>query len=260
MSSFAGKTVVVLGAARGIGAALCERLRAEDAAVIPVDREPINHPHALRLDLTDRAAVRTVVDTLPEAIDGLACVAGVPGTLDPATVMAVNFCGTRDFATACLPRMQRGGAAVFVASVTAHRCPWDTAALEALAVAPAPDTAHHLGGADGKAAYEISKRALIHWVMTRLPRFAERGVRANLVSPGPVQTAILADFESSIGKDRLDAAAALTGRHGEADEIAGALAFLLGPDAAWINGVELKVDGGYHALRAARDAALGQGE
>lgn len=255
MSTFVGKTIVVTGAARGIGAALTARLMTEGARVVAVDREPCAGPDALTVDLTDSSSIAAGVAQLPARIDALACVAGVPGTLDPATVLAVNFTGTRDFAEGCLPLMAAGGAAVFVASVTAHRCTWSEDALEALARAPAESAATHLGKADGVASYEISKRVLLHWVLTRLPMFSERGVRTNLLSPGPVRTALLPDFEASIGKARIDAAANITGRHGEAAEIAAALAFLLGPDASWINGVELKVDGGYHGLRAAREFA-----
>lgn len=70
------------------------------------------------------------------------------------------------------------------------------------------------------------------------------------MSPGPVETPILADFRSSMGADRIAAAEALTGRHGRPEEIAQAIFFLLSPRASWVNGVDLKVDGGFHALRA----------
>ena len=254
MSAPAGSTVVVTGAARGIGAALCERLRGAGATVVGVDREA-GEGASLAVDLADSDAIAAAGAQLPARIDGLACVAGVPGTLDPETILAVNFTGTRDFARLCLPRMAPGGAVVFVSSVTAHRCSWSPRALEQLARADAAQAPALLGDSDGTATYELSKRVLIHWVLTRLSDFSGRGLRANIVSPELVRTAILADFEASIGKDRLDAAAAIAGRHGEPQEIAAALAFLLGPGARWVNGVELKVDGGYHALRAAREFA-----
>lgn len=255
MNTFTGRTIVVTGAARGIGAALATRLRARGATVFAIDRQAVAEGPSLAVDLSDPGAVAAAAGQLPARIDGLACVAGVPGTLDPGTVLAVNFVGTRDLAQLCLPRMSAGAACVFVSSVTAHRCTWPSQALEALARADAVSAPGFLEGLDGTAAYELSKRVLNHWILTRLPQFSESGLRANIVSPGPVQTAILADFETSIGKDRLDAAAAIAGRHAQPEEIAAAIAFLLGPDAGWINGVELKVDGGYHALRAAREFA-----
>ena len=71
----------------------------------------------------------------------------------------------------------------------------------------------------------------------------------------PVETPLLADFEKSIGEDRIAAAKELTGRHGEPEDIAAVAAFLLSDAAGWVNGTEIRVDGGYQAFRAAAEAA-----
>ena len=106
---------------------------------------------------------------------------------------------------------------------------------------------------DGVAAYQLSKRALNYWMKSRLPALVAEGIRANIVSPGPVQTKILKDFEESMGKSRIEAASELVGRHGQPEEIAEVIAFLLSDQACWISGEDLRVDGGFSALR---DASL----
>lgn len=259
MSDFNEKTIVITGAARGIGRALAERLAAEGARVIPVDREPVSELRGLQVDLASSASIDAAARALPSQIDGIACVAGVPGTRPPEQVLRVNFLGLRAFLNHCLPRMPAGSASVFVSSVSAHRCDWSAERLEALAVADEATALAILAqsGADGVASYELSKRVLSHWVLTRLPAFARLGLRANLVSPGPVTTEILADFEQSMGKERIEMAARIAGRHASPAEIAAVIRFLLSDDSRWVNGTELKVDGGFHPLREAQRAGAG---
>ena len=138
-----------------------------------------------------------------------------------------------------------------VSSVTALRCDWSDDALDALIDAPRAEALAQVADLPGARAYELSKAALNRWARQLAVRLHSRGIRVTTVSPGPVETPILKDFEASIGVDRIAAAAALTGRHARADEIASVIAFLLGDGAAWINGTDVRVDGGYHALRAA---------
>ena len=243
------RTLVVTGAASGIGAALCERLVATGENVIGLDQQPATAAsHHIAVDLASTESIRAALASLPEEIDGLANVAGVPGTRSPATVMAVNLIAPRLLSETLLPRIRRGGALVCVSSITAHRCTWTEAQLEVLLAGGA-------GGmpSAGSEAYELSKRALNYWLLRNMPRFVAAGVRANLVSPGPVHTPILSDFEASMGRERIAAAAELTGRHGEPGEIADVLCFLLSTQSSWVNGVDIKVDGGFHALRAARE-------
>jgi NAD(P)-dependent dehydrogenase (short-subunit alcohol dehydrogenase family) len=165
--------------------------------------------------------------------------------------MAVNCEAPRLLTHALASRLALGAGVVAVASVTAARCPLDDADKDRWLARP---SAERPALADGKTAYEYSKALLIRWVQHAAAAFRSRGIRVNAVSPGPVETPILADFEASIGADRIAAAAALTGRHARPDEIAAVVQFLLGADAGWINGADIKVDGGYHALRAVGEA------
>jgi NAD(P)-dependent dehydrogenase (short-subunit alcohol dehydrogenase family) len=75
------------------------------------------------------------------------------------------------------------------------------------------------------------------------------------VSPGVVDTPILADFRASMGDAAIDTATAEAGRLAEPDDIAPVIAFLLSPDAGWVNGVDLRVDGGLVGSRLGLPAA-----
>lgn len=234
---------LVTGSASGIGAALTARLRAGGDTVIGLDRAGAE----VNCDLADAAAIAAAAVIIAGPLDGIAHVAGLPGTADPATIMAVNCDAPRLLTEALASRLAPGASIVAIASVTAARCPLDEATKDCWLSRPA---AHRPALTDGKTAYEYSKALLIRWVQQAAAALRPQGVRVNAVSPGPVDTPILADFEASIGADRIAAAAALTGRHARPDEIAAVVQFLLGADAGWVNGTDIKVDGGYHALRS----------
>ena len=153
------------------------------------------------------------------------------------------------------PKLSAKSSAVFVSSITARRCDWSDEDLEALIRAPTKVALEMLRSKslDGVAAYQLSKRTLNYWVKSRLPAFVAEGIRANIVSPGPVQTKILKDFEESMGRSRIEAALKLVGRYGQPGEIAEVITFLLSEHACWISGEDLRVDGGFSALREAND-------
>lgn len=249
-----GHRIVVTGAASGIGLALAERLVTAGFQVVGIDRgecpEWIVDAH--RIDLGDTDAVRTAANSVEGPLHGIANVAGVPGSAPAETVLAVNLVGARVLTEALLPKVVEGGAVVNVASVAAHRNTLDQTALaELLKVDHIADIAgwltHH--PLTGPEAYDTSKAAMLQWTGELAARLLARHVRAVSVSPGPVDTPILADFRATMGADRLDRSAALVGRHGKADEVAAVAAFLLGPDASWVNGIDIPVEGGLFAAR-----------
>jgi NAD(P)-dependent dehydrogenase (short-subunit alcohol dehydrogenase family) len=230
-------TVLVTGSASGIGAALMARLGPK---AIGLDRSNAD----IVCDLADPNAIKVAAAQISGPLDGIAHVAGLPGTADADTIIAVNMRAPALLTDALLSKLSGGASIVAVSSITALRCDWDMKQIDILLDGgPAP-------ALEGVRAYEVSKAALNRWAVRSANALRSRSIRVNTVSPGPVETPILSDFEASIGKERIDAAAAMVGRHARPEDIADVIAFLLSDDARWINGTDVKVDGGYHAVRA----------
>ena len=247
-----GKTLVVTGVASGIGAATAALLQRDGATVIGVDR---NVPAAftgtfIQGDLSTAEGVAAVADRVPERLDGLLNIAGVPGTAPWQTVLAVNVFGVRDLTRLLLPRIADGGAVVNLASNVANG--W-AERREELAHFVQGEAAEAIAAVAGDPevtgnSYRFSKEC-VRW-LTQVQAAENLGrVRVNSVSPGPVQTPILEDFKKDHGREKVEGAVALLGRAGQPEDIAQAIAFLLSEQAAWLNGTDLCVDGGLLAHR-----------
>jgi NAD(P)-dependent dehydrogenase (short-subunit alcohol dehydrogenase family) len=246
--------ILVTGAASGIGLATVERLKAWGRPVIGLDRRESPACETKLCDLSDPAAIDAAVASLPDTLSGLANVAGVPGTAPADTVLRVNFLGTRHLTGALAPRLVPGSAVVNVASVVAARDPAPRETVAGFLATTGFDDGlawladHPLSGAE---AYKFSKQALIEWTLVASVALRERGVRVLSVSPGVTDTPILGDFRASMGDDAIDRAVTEAGRIGTPQDIGPVIAFLLGPDAGWVNAVDLRVDGGLVGARLA---------
>jgi NAD(P)-dependent dehydrogenase (short-subunit alcohol dehydrogenase family) len=244
------KTIVVTGVSSGIGAETARILRAHGAAVIGMDRNApsLTLDGFVQADLGHPDTINLAVQQLPEHIDGLCNIAGVPGTADPQLVARVNYLGLRHLSEAVLPRIGEGGAIVNVTSVLGAEWPQRLELHRALGQVA--------GFAEGQAwlqanpvsdqtCYQYFKEALIVWTQIQAqPWFMRTSVRMNSVAPGPVFTPILNEFVTMLGAERAQADAHRMKRPAYADEIAPVVAFLCADESRWINGVNIPVDGG----------------
>jgi NAD(P)-dependent dehydrogenase (short-subunit alcohol dehydrogenase family) len=245
-----GKTIVLTGASSGIGAEIARVARFAGARVIGMDR---NDPSLtldgfVKADLSTTAAIDAAVAQLPERIDALCNVAGVPGTAPAKLVGEVNYLGLRHLTEKVLPRIARGGSIVNVSSILGAQWPERLALHKQLAAAKGFEAgAHWLRDhpVPQETCYQYFKEALIVWSTVQSQEwFLQHGVRMNCVAPGPVFTPILGDFVTMLGQERVEADAHRMLRPGFADEIAPVIAWLCSDEARWVSGANIPVDGG----------------
>ena len=245
-----GKTIVITGTSSGIGAEVARLARFQGAHVIGMDRNDpmLTLDGFVKADLASAEAIDAAVAQLPERIDGLCNIAGVPGTADRELVGRVNYLGLRHLVERVLPRMPRGAGIVNVASILGAEWPLRLDLHKQLAgVRGFEAGAAWLGEHPVPQAtcYQYFKEALIVWSTTQSQEyFLGKGVRMNCVAPGPVFTPILGDFVSMLGQERVQADAHRMLRPAFADEVAAVIAWLCSDAARWVSGVNIPVDGG----------------
>ncbi len=242
---FENQVAIVTGAGRGIGHAIALRLANEGARVASVSRSESNaqrtadeinatRPDAARayaVDVADHAAVQAVAARILEdfgRVDILINNAGVTrdglsmrmSIEDWDTVVDTNLRGAFSFAQAVMRSMikQRSGRIINISSVTG------------------------LTGNAGQANYAASKAGLIGLTKTLARELASRGITVNAVAPGFIMTD-MTDVLSDQVKEAILSKIPL-GKFGEGADIAAAVAFLAAPEAKFITGQVLTVDGG----------------
>lgn len=263
------KTIVVTGVSSGIGAQTAAQLREAGHRVIGVDRNPPANADTgaatqtntaaqdfVQLDLSStesiQAGVAQITELAGSPIDGLANIAGVPGTAPAEVVMAVNVLGLRDFTQALLPQLATGAGIVNLASSVAFD--WRSNVEQASRAVQAENVEElkadeQVWGLVQDESYLFSKQCVRLLTEKLAASLVQQKIRVNSVSPGPVSTPILEDFKTDHGREKVEGASKLLGKFGEVAEIADVIEFLLSDSARWVNGTDIRVDGGLVASR-----------
>jgi NAD(P)-dependent dehydrogenase (short-subunit alcohol dehydrogenase family) len=248
------RTIVVTGAASGMGAATKERLEADGHRVIGMDRQETDVVADLGTPEGRAAAVAAVQERVGDRLDGIVTAAGVfgfPGGVGDV-VVSVNYFGTVALLDALRPLLARGTdpAAVVVSSNSITTNPSALRAVTDACLAGDEDKARTVANEAGASAcYPASKVAVTWWARRNSPAWAADGITLNTIVPGLIHTPMVEQIRADerIGP-LFDQVPIPVGRLGRPDEIASAAAFLLGPGARYICGSTLFVDGGTDAL------------
>jgi NAD(P)-dependent dehydrogenase (short-subunit alcohol dehydrogenase family) len=247
---FAGQTVIVTGAASGIGRAVATRVAREGGRVVAADisKEKLNELAAALTDLpagaevipvagdiSDQGDVERIALAAGDRVDALANVAGIMDDMSAihevrddlwARVLRVNLEGTMRLTRAVVPSMlaAKEGRIVNVASEAGLR-----------------------GSAAG-AAYTASKHAVVGLTRSSAVMYAKSGIRTNAVAPGGVATGIplpgAADFGAGVLRPYQGNIPSLA----MAEELAASITFLLSKDSVNLNGAIIASDGGWSAV------------
>lgn len=254
----ANPKLVVTGVASGIGKETAQVLRSQGYDIIGVDRAGVENFDGsfIQGDLSTQAGIdliaQRVTDIAPDGIHGLANIAGVPGTARAEVVLNINVFGVRELTYALRPLMQPGAAVVNLASAVGYQWRDIKDRLAAFALATDRQAALEIALADEDIvgnSYLFSKQCVQLLSEYLAAEFMGDQIRVNSVSPGPVETPILEDFKNDHGRDKVNSAAEVVGRFGSPADIAQCVAFAFSPAAAWINGTDLRTDGGLTAFR-----------
>jgi len=252
--SLEGRTAVVSGASRGIGAAICRELLRRGATVVGVDmREPdgseastpsLSH---MVVDVTDEGSLVALAKTVLD-------------TWGPVSLLVNNAGGVSHSSLAEMPtelwdrvlKQNLSSAFLMIREFTPQLTSHDRSAVVNIASTSArfvwPNTAHYIAAKSGvvgltrAAAYELGGQ----------------GVRVNSVSPGTVRTPAWLGHLDDAGILQREIEPTALGRIAEPEDIATVVAFLLSDDARHVTGVDITVDGGYSLTGQvhARDVVL----
>jgi len=241
-----GKVALVTGAARGIGAAIADHFEAAGCAVHRSDVTPakagaqsldpgpssLRTPGmTLRLDVTDRAAVRAAIERIG-GLDilvnnaGLLCTGPITETTDAEwdRLLAVNVSGVFNCVQAAIPAMRgrRGATIINIASVSAEKG----------------------GGAIGNVWYGTTKAAVVAMTRGLGRELGPLGIRVNAIAPAVLDTEMVHELLTPERRDRILARIPL-GRLASADDVARLAVFLASDGAGFITGETIAVDGGF---------------
>jgi 3-oxoacyl-[acyl-carrier protein] reductase len=246
MSRLANQVALVTGGSRGIGAAIAKRLATDGAAVaityardgkaasavVKAIERAGGKAVAIKAEAADADAVKSAVDQAAKAFGRLDILVNNAGTAIPKPfeettleemdrVIDINIRGTFVATQAALRYMKTGGRIINIGSCVGER-----------------------NMTPGLTPYSATKGAVKMFTQGLAREVGSRGITVNNIQPGPIDT----DLNPAAGDWATPQIAnTAPGRYGHVDEVAALVAFVAGPEAAYITGANLTVDGGTNA-------------
>ena len=246
MSKLSNKVALVTGGSRGIGAAIAKRLAADGAnvaitytkgadtaaSVVKEIERAGQKAIAIQADATDADAVNAAVEKTAATFGQINILVNNAGTAIPKrfeettleemdSMLDLNLRGVFVATQAALKHMKNGGRIIMIGSCVGERM-----------MTP------------GLVAYSATKGAIKMFTQGLSREVGDRGITVNNVQPGPIDTDLNPAAGDWAAPQKANTA---LNRYGTVDEVAALVAFVAGPEAAYITGANLTVDGGTNA-------------